>query len=333
MSNNIFMLKILFRMEDLNEMIAEGDDAFFNVKQFRESQILTECFRPINDLDYYYGKQADFKPKEQNEIRFVGVDYAFANSTNVTTKNANTIIICVAAVWEHNHFVRRVDYIEGWSASDSVGACDRARVLWYDYDADYFVPDGRSGGEVLFNRLTEELSYPMRGADCKYHGLTVSDKLSYHVVSSNKLDDYRQRTIDKYAIPCVIPILAQDAFNSSCWFSLRKQLDMKHVQFLISMQDYQNMMEDNPDYYSLAPEEVAKTLEPYGQTDMLIIEAVNLHSSMHGDKIKLTEPRNATKDRIVILSYVNYIIDLIENDWNRSMQSDNFNINDFQFVY
>ena len=321
-----------FSMEDLNCMIAEGDDAFFNIKQFRESQLLTECFRPPTDAEYYANSIPIFMEKQPNELRFVGVDYAFANTTS-TTKNANTIIMCVSAIWEKNHFTRRVDYIEGWSASDSVGACDRARILWYDYHADYFIPDTRSGGEVLFNHLTEVLPYPQRGNGVQYHGLTVADNLSYQMVSPAKIADYVNRTIDNEAIPCVIPIIAQDGFNSSCWFSLRKQLDGGHIKLLVSMQDYQNLIEDNGKYYELSSEELAKELEPYGQTDMMIIEAVNLQTTIRGDKVKLSEPRNTTKDRIVILSYVNYIIDLIENDWNKAQQSDNFNLNDFQFVF
>ena len=321
-----------WRMEDMNEMISEGDDAFFNIKQFRESQILQKAFRPPTDMEYYAEKIPMFEPKRENELRFVGVDYAFVNTTG-GTKNANTIIMCVSATWKDNHFVRRVDYIEGWDASDSVGACDRARILWYDYNADYFIPDTRSGGEVLYNHLTEELSYPQRGEGVKYHGLTIADNRAYQMVSNGKIDDYISRTIDKYAIPCVIPIIAQEGFNSSCWFSLRKQLDSGHIQLLISMQDYQSLIEDNGHYYDLSTEELATELEPYGQTDLMIIEAVNLQTIIHGDKVKLSEPRNTTKDRIVILSYINYVIDLIENDWNRMQQSDSFDLNDFDFVF
>lgn len=321
-----------FRMEDLNEMISEGEDAFFNIKQFREAQVLTKCFRPLTDLDYMLGKQIDFPSKQTDELRFVGVDYAFANTTG-STKNDNTIIICVSAKWENNHFVRSVDYIEGWDASDSIGACDRARILWYDYNGDYFIPDSRSGGEVLFNHLTEELYVPDRGSKAVYRGLTVSDKSQYQIVPDGKIKDYISRTIDKRAIQCVIPIIAQSDFNSACWFSLRKQLDCGNIKLLCSMQDYQSLIEDNGEYYKLSADELSKELEPYGQTDMMIIEAVNLQTSIHADKIKLTEPRNGTKDRVVILSYVNYIIDLIENEWNRQQQESDYSLLDFTGVW
>ena len=36
---------------------------------------------------------------------------------------------------------RSVDYIEGHPASDSLGAADRAREIYWDYQADYLIPD------------------------------------------------------------------------------------------------------------------------------------------------------------------------------------------------
>ncbi|MEE1096731.1 MAG: hypothetical protein U0K83_00225, partial [Bacteroidales bacterium] len=80
-------------------------------------------------------------------------------------------------------------------------------------------------------------------------------------------------------------------------------------------------------------EEVAEDLLPFGQTDSLIQEAVNLKTEYRNDKIKLVEPRNGTKDRIVILSYVNYIMTLIENEWLKQQQNDDSSWDDFNLVY
>ena len=80
-------------------------------------------------------------PKEEDEIRIVGVDYAFANTTKESQKNDNTIIMCISGKWKKNRFERRLDYIELHEASDSLGAADRARELFWLYHADYLVPD------------------------------------------------------------------------------------------------------------------------------------------------------------------------------------------------
>lgn len=130
-----------FRMEDLNEMIGEADDAFFTIQSFRENQIIEECFRPLTPNELYMVDLDSFYPKEENEIRIVGVDYAFANTVKNSQLNDNTIIMCVSAKWRKNKFERKLEYIELHEASDSIGAADRARELFWIYHADYLVPD------------------------------------------------------------------------------------------------------------------------------------------------------------------------------------------------
>ncbi|MEE1301972.1 MAG: hypothetical protein UHD64_04245 [Bacteroidales bacterium] len=130
-----------FRMEDLNEMIGETEDAFFTIKSFKENQIIEKCFRPLSTVDRYITNIDDYCPKENDEIRIVGVDYAFANTTKKGQENDNTIVICLSGKWKGNRFERHVEYIEGHEASDSIGAADRVRELFWLYHADYLVPD------------------------------------------------------------------------------------------------------------------------------------------------------------------------------------------------
>lgn len=321
-----------FRMEDLNEMISEGDDAFFNLKSFKESQTIERCFRPPTALQFFAGEQPDFPEKKEDEIRLVIMDIAFANTTGCT-KNDNTIITLMSAHWnsKKNRFERHIDYIEGHDASDTIGASDRFRYLKWVYDADYAAFDGRSGGEVIYNHLTEPLPMPNLGA--RWNGCGLSPAEKYHVVSDAKLADYHSRVVDKNAVPCLIPVIATPEINSQGWLSLRKQLETNNMKFLISMQDYQNELTDSGEYYQYTAEELANQLEPYGQTDMMVIEAVNLKTVIKQDKIKLEEPRTGTKDRIVTIMYGNYIIDLIENAWQQQLQEDEFDIDSIQLVY
>lgn len=321
-----------FRMEDLNEMISEGDDAFFNLKSFKENQIIEHCFRPPTALQFFAGEQPDFPEKKEDEIRILSMDLAFANTTGCT-KNDNTIITLMSAHWDSkkNRFERHVDYIEGHDASDTIGASDRFRYLKWVYDADYCLFDSRSGGEVIANHLTEPLPRPDLGARWDSRGFGLADK--YQVVSQAKIDDYHSRTVDKNAVPCLIPIIGTPELNSSGWLSLRKQLETNNMKFLISMQDYQNELTDSGEYYQYTAEELANQLEPYGQTDMMVIEAVNLKTVIKQDKIKLEEPRTGTKDRIVTIMYGNYIIDLIENAWQQQLQEDEFDLDSIQLVY
>ena len=324
------MNEMTFRMEMLNEAIGESEDAYFSLKSFKENQILETCFLPPTVAQLYIQQDIGNKQKGENEIRLIISDFAFANTTS-REKNDNTIILFMSLHWKKNRFERHIDYIEGYPASDSLGAADRVRALIYDYDADYYILDLRNGGEVLYNYITMPKENEERGQYWNIHGLGLSPK--YQILPQNKLEDLRQRTVDKTSIQCVIPITATSETNSIMWASLKKQLECGNIKFLISMQDRQTILEDNGKHFDLSSEELAKELLPYAQIDLLIQEAINLKAEFKNDKIKLVEPRSGTKDRAVVLSYGNYIADLIENEWNKQNQNQEFDISQIQLVF
>ena len=320
------------RMENLNEMIGENEDAFFTIKSFKQNQIIQRCFRPPTDMDIYLNHDMGNSPKEDTEIRLVISDYAFANTVS-SQKNDNTIIMCMSLHWKGNRFERHVDYIEGYPAGDSLGAADRAREIFWDYQADYLIPDLRSGGEVLYNRMTMEWENPNHGVLWDKRGLTVSDELELHVVPEGKLQDLRNRTVDKNAVPCIIPITGSTTLNSTMWIELRKQLDNGNIKFLVPMQTYQESLEDNGDIFGMTSEEVANALLPYAQVDLLVNEAVNLKAEIKDGGVKLSEPKNGFKDRAVCLSYGNYIASKIENIWQRRMVNQKVDYSNIQLVW
>lgn len=324
------MNEMTFRMEMLNEAIGESEDAYFSLKSFKENQTLESCFRPPTVAQLYTQQDIGNKQKGENEVRLIISDFAFANTTS-REKNDNTIILFMSLHWKKNRFERHVDYLEGYPASDSLGAADRVRALIYDYDADYYILDLRNGGEVLYNYITMPKENEERGQYWNVHGLGLSPK--YQILPQNKLDDLRQRTVDKTPIQCVIPITATSETNSIMWASLKKQLDCSNIKFLVSMQDKQTLLEDSGKYFDLSSEELANELLPYAQIDLLVQEAINLKAEFKNDKIKLVEPRSGTKDRAVVLSYGNYIADLIENEWNKQNQKQEFDISQIQLVF
>ena len=319
-----------FRMEDLNEMMGESEDAFFTIKSFRENQVLQKCFRPPTIQQLYLQSDIGNKQKEENEVRLIVSDFAFANTTS-REKNDNTIILFMSLHWKGTRFERHVDYLEGFPASDSLGAADRIRSLIYDYDADYYVLDLRNGGETLFNYMTIPKENESRGTNWNIHGLGLSPK--YQIVPSGKLEDLRSRVVDTTPIQCMIPITATSETNSMMWAALKKQLECNNIKFIVSMQDRQTALEDSGEYFDLSSEALAEELLPYAQVDLLIQEAVNLKAEFRNDKIKLVEPRSGTKDRVVVLSYGNYIADLIENEWNKQNQKQEFDISQIQLVF
>lgn len=321
-----------YRMEDLNEMIGEAEDAFFKIQNFKENQTLEQAFIPPTSIDIYTMKDLGNAPKKDNELRLVITDYAFANTTS-REANDNTIIMLMSLHWKGNRFERHVDYIEGHPASDSLGAADRARELFWDYQADYYVPDLRSGGEVLYNRMTMQWEHPERGNMWNSCGFTVVNDKDLHVVPSNKIDDLVGRTVDKNALPCIIPVVGTSELNAIMWVELKKQLESNNIKFLIPTQNRQGVLEDNGRFFELSSEDLAQELAPYGQVDLMIQEAVNLSAEFKDGRVKLKEPRSFTKDRAVCLSYGNYIASKLENKYNQSLVIDDFDIDDIQLVF
>ena len=319
-----------FRMEDLNEMVGEAEDAFFTIQSFKDNQVIQKCFRPPTLEQIYMGSNLGNLEKEENEIRLIISDFAFANTTS-REKNDNTIIFFMSLHWKGNRFERRIDYIEGFPASDSLGAADRIRGLIWDYQADYYILDLRNGGEVLFNYLTIPKENSERGSAWDSHGLGLADK--YQVIPQGKIDDLKSRTVDKNYKPCIIPMIGTSELNSVMWVELKKQLSCNNVKFLVTMQDRQTILEDSGEYFKLTSEELANELIPYGQTEELIREAINLKAEFRNDKVKLVEPRSGTKDRAVVLSYGNYIASLIENEWNKQAQTEEIDVSQIQLVW
>lgn len=321
-----------FRAEDLNEMIGESEDAFFNYQQFKEAQVLTKAFKPYKPLDIIMGADLGNTPKGENEVRVIAADFAFTE-----TKGANesdyTQFVCMSGHWKKDRFERHIDYMETWPANDDDGAVQRLKELYFDYDADYIIPDVRNGGENIIIQFSKPLPNEARGSDWIERGFGMADMPQYHVAPKDKLDYYRQRAIDKDYVHCIIPFVGTAANNTAYWRGMKRALDRKMFKMLLSMQDKQDAIENDGSYFQMTSEQLADELAPYGQGDMLIKEAVELTKEIRNDNIKLVEPRSGHKDRIVTAAMANMIIDLIEVEWNKQSQQEDYDLSDIQLVW
>lgn len=306
-----------FRMEYLNETIGAIEDGYFTYDMFKYAQTESKIFIPPTDIQVRNGGPF-FREKDLYEVRLVVADFAFVNTVTAGRENDNTIIICMSMVYQNGIFLRYVDYICAHEASDSLGASDKMRKLYYDYDADYIVFDSRSGGEVIYNHFTEPLECEARGLEWQPNGFTIAN-VSWHKANENKLQDYRERTVDDYAIPCLIPYIATASSNSNMWISLRKALQNNIWAFPVPMKQREDQLFDTGEFYDMSPEEYSDAIAPFGQMDALINEAVNLRAIVQQGQVRLHEPRNNTKDRIVVLGYGNDIFDSIENEIKRQI--------------
>jgi hypothetical protein len=324
-----------FMMEDLNIMIGEAEDAFFTRDNFKKNQILKKAFIPPTTNEIANGvNNLNNRTKLPNEYRMLFIDYAFANTTG-KEENDNSVIGCMSCIFENGKMRRLVDYMETPSASDITGMERRIRELFWDYQCDYIVLDLRNGGEISQVNLTKEWEHPERSErEWNKHGFTVCIENELHSVSSARLDDLKQKTVDPQAIPCIIPITATAESNSIMWLDLQKRLRNGDIEFLIDDLEYEQQLEETKEYFEMTIEEKARYKAPHIQTEYLIHEAVNLSQTWKDGKVKLSESRSGVKDRIVSLAYGNSVATLLEDKLcKQENTSSEFNIEDYYDIY
>ena len=322
-----------FRMEDLNEMVGEAEDAFFKHDLLKKNQVFRKAYRFPTINDIAQKNNLKNRSKQEDEIRLLWVDFAFANTTGAE-ENDQSIIGCTSLVKKNNHYRRITDYITTHPASDSDGIDLKIREMFWDYHADYIVIDLRNGGEVMYNDLTKLRQHPNRSSDdWNEHGFTIAPELYYHVVSTQKLDDLKSRAIDTQPIPCLIPIQGSSELNSTMWLDLQKKLRDEEIDLLIEDIEFEQEIESSKEYFKMTNEERMNYKLPYIMTMALINEAINLSQEWRDGKVKLIEPRSGTKDIIVSFAYGNYISSLIINKLEQDENNnDELNLDEWSWL-
>ena len=69
------------------------------------------------------------------------------------------------------------------------------------------------------------------------------------------------------------------------------------------------------------------------QNTLLVNEGINLKPQWREGKLKLVEPRNGTKDRMVSLSYGNYFFGILEAIKAKNDQIPDYNEEDWKNIF
>ena len=129
------------------------------------------------------------------------------------------------------------------------------------------------------------------------------------------------------------PFIGTPEAKSLGWQALKKQLETNNIKFLLSTQDKQTELEESGEIFDLTSEQYAKKMLPYGQTDLLIQECVNLSAEFKNGLVKLTEPRSGYKDRAVVLSYANYFAEKLDIKYSQECQNEAIDYENIQLVW
>lgn len=313
------------RMEYLNEMIGEIEDAYFTHQNFINCQKLRKAFYPATNLQINTSNYKRYRKKYTNETRILVVDFAMSNTVKGSDETDNTVIGCMSGVYKNKYISRSLEYMETIGGGESELTNKRIHELFWDYKADYIILDQRSGGEVYYNNLTKPFVHPERSRDYwNPHGFSVSREDNIHFLKDNKIQDLIQRTVDKESINCIIPVIGTPDFNSRMWQNLSLSMRDNKLKLLIDDVEYRQDIETTKEYLEADPNERMRIMLPYVQTNMLVHEGINLKQKWNEGKLKLYEPRNGTKDRMVALGYGNEFFNLLENKLSKREEEGEF---------
>lgn len=314
------MSELELRMEILNEMVGESEDAYFKLEAFKRNSVLEKAFIPPTIEDIINGSSFKNREKEEGEFRALFIDFAFKDSL-INSENDNTVIGCMYGKLNEDKTIllRGVEYLETHSGSNTELAKKRIRELFFDYKADYIIPDFRNGGEMIFrDDLSKPYYHEERGVF--WNGFTICYETDLLMTSDSDNDNFRKYVVDPDAIPCVIPIKGSERGNSDYHIAMRNSLREEKISFLIDELELEERNSKCKDYIMLEEDMKVRIRLPHIQTSLLINEAINLSAEYKDGKVVLKEPRNGTKDRYMACSYSNYIFNLIENKVARGNQ-------------
>ena len=321
--------ELSFRMETLNEMVGEADGAYFTLEMFQKNQILTKALRPPTNAEFNAGVDLKNRKKKANEYRILAVDLAFTENAEAKAEEADRCALAVICVIckQDGTVSRNLEYLDSMSGGDDKAVQQRMRELYWDLEIDYILFDVNSGGENYFNSLTTPWEHPERTV-WNSHGFGLCNEADLQFVAQGKINEYRQRTVDPEAIPCLIPIRATTELNSNMWKSLWKALNNGTLRLLEDELQLEKKM-DNAKYTLMTSEEKMLFRNPYVQTSMLIAEGINLSQIWNNGTLTLKQPRTGHKDRMTSLQYGNALADKIENKYAISQHQDDFDIDDY----
>ena len=321
-----------FDMEDQNSMLDVAEDAFFSLEDFKKNQISRKAYKFPTVEQFNTHVDLKNRPKLDDEIRLLWIDFAFANTTS-KEENDYSIIGCTSLIPRDDKWVRLCDYITSHPASDSDGINLKIREMFWDYKADYIVFDCRNGGEVIYTDLTKPRKHPFRNEnEWNEHGFTISTDNKYQTSTQAKLDDLKARTIDPQAIPCMIPMIGTPELNSNMWIDTQKQLREENIELLIEDTTFDQEFAETDEYWKMSSEQKMEVMKPYTMTESLIGEAISLSQEWRNGQVKLVEPRSGTKDIIVSFAYGCYISSLIINDKEKDDSSTDWTVDDWAFL-
>lgn len=283
----------------------EFDGALFKSSIINPCRNLDVMFYPPSKSDYLKYVNINEKPykipKCKNELRLIACDIAISGGS----KNDNSIYMCFRLIPnKYGLYDRHVCCIESYNGKEQESQAIRIKELFEDFDADYIIIDSNGAGSGVWSYMQKKNYDKDRGKE--YEGYTCFN-------DDNTVDKELART----GIPVVYSMKAYAQDNHEMIISLMNMLITQGIQLPLTSIDAKDMLFDKE---NVKREDIQKRIKlegelltPYEQTDILVMEMINIEHEIRDGKYKIVNGR-VRKDRVSALLYGNFLCDYFEKE-------------------
>ena len=288
-----------FQMEYNANFVHLNDGTYIKPSDITPNRTVVNAWYPPTSIQYAEEKNNRKKsweiPKTTNkELRVIGCDVAFANSSN-GKNNDNTIIHYAECIPKDDKYMIEIKYSEAMNGNTASLIALRLKRLFYDGLCDYIVLDVLGSGLAVLDIL------------CEYTYDEERD-IKYPPMKCFNLKDKEERCKYKEAVPCIYGIVADEKLNNEIAVTLKSSLQNHTLRFLVNEFDAEDYLYDHKDFAFKSNEEKVSLLYPYIQTTLMQTEIIKLRTELTRYGIKLKEYGTNTKDRYSALAYLNKFI-------------------------
>lgn len=279
--------------------------AFYQYHMFSKNRKTNRALWAMSDEEFIEYKDnpqkwAFYQEKFPNEIRLLCMDIALVESEN----NDNTAFWVLRLIPDGGHYRIILAYGESMHGLNSIIQNKRMKQLFYEMSCDYCVMDTQGNGIGVYDIATAETYDEERG-------------LTYPAWMVINQEDVKMtnRVMDSNAVPLIYSIKTSLPVKSAMFGKARDVLTSDGVDLLTDVQEAIDYLNTNYGYYKIEDSELkSRLLNPFVQTDLLIMESINLEQVPTQGYINLKEKPKKRKDRTMSFVYGIWIAKQLEQE-------------------
>ena len=308
------MDELSFRMEFYNEMVGDGSNSYYKLKDFENCRTIKIPFVPLSDIELANKKHKDnqsYKNRQDGEIRILEVDIAIKPGE---ANDNSSYSLTIAEPVEEVGYIRKTVYIETHNGMLAWKQALRIKKLYYEFQCDYLVIDTKGNGYSVYEDLTKSQIDEVNGE--RFPAWRIVDNEEWCLAGKEGLSGLKKMEINSDAVPVIVPVIGSLKLNNDIAVDFKKQLENNKMMLLCDEQKAEiDLMQNDKNYRNGDSDFRLERILPFKQSSELINECINLVATIISGNIKVSEPSNGRKDRFMGKAYGNYFISILEREY------------------